>query len=168
MIEALENAYQKLEAELEGLSNEEIVQKARENHEWRVKFASLLADCENAKYFQLLYDKLAESMKSAKKNTEQKCVYILEMSNGTVKIGCTKNFKQRMKNISTGSGLNVVNWCYSQNFDSRDAYSFERMCHEAFSENRIKGEFFNIDFVSAVVELAKYTDKFVMMYEEAA
>ena len=165
MIAALENAYKKLDAEFEGLSDEEIVQKGKDNPEWRAKIILLFAEYENAKGVQLLYDKLAESMKSAKKDVEQKCVYILEMDNGTVKIGCTKNFKQRMKAISTGSGLNIVNWCHSQNFDSRDAYAFEHMCHEAFQVNRIKGEFFDIDFGSAVVELAKYTDQFVMMYE---
>lgn len=166
MIEALENAYQKLETEFEGLSYEEILQKLKNNPEWRLKIVSLFAEYENAKYFQLICDKLNECKEMSKKKVEQKCVYILEMNNKTVKIGCTKNFKQRMKAISTGSGLNIVNWCYSQNFDSRDAYAFEHMCHEAFQENRIKGEFFDIDFWSAVTELAKYTDKFVTKYDE--
>ena len=156
---------QKLETELTGLSDEEILQKAKDNPEWRARISLLFAEYENAKYIQTLCDKLIESRKSAEKNIEQKCVYILKMNNGTVKIGCTNNFKKRMRAISTGSGLSVVNWCYSQDFDSDYAYFVERTCHEAFSSERIKGEFFNIAFDSAVVELAKYTDQFVIMSE---
>ena len=67
MIEALENACKKLDAEFEGLSDEEIVQKGKDNPEWRAKIILLFAEYENAKGIQLLYDKLAESMKSLKK-----------------------------------------------------------------------------------------------------
>ena len=160
----IQNVRQKLEMELADLSDEEILQKANDNPEWRNKIGLLLIDYENAKRDPI--NQFVEIMSSTPKNAEQKCVYILELENKTVKIGCTGNFTKRMRAISTGSGLSVVNWCYSQDFDSNYAYFVEHSCHEAFSDERIRGEFFNIAFDSAVVELAKYTDQFVIMSEK--
>ncbi|MBR0103013.1 MAG: GIY-YIG nuclease family protein [Selenomonadaceae bacterium] len=111
-----------------------------------------------AEYIKWLLEKFAESAAEAKKNPDKKCVYILEMSNGKVKIGCTKNFIRRVRQIETGSGLKVTNWCHTSYINSSRAYAIESYCHRVFNEHRILGEFFDITFEDAWAELSKHED----------
>lgn len=95
----------------------------------------------------------------------KKCVYIIHLSNDTVKIGVTQDFYRRMNTISTSSGLEVVNWCHSEYLPKRDAYAIESGCHKIFKEHKTKGEFFNINFEDASTELEKYatiTQRFLL------
>lgn len=77
------------------------------------------------------------------------CVYVLEMSNCTVKIGITGNFKKRKLEIENASGMGVIRHCHSKYIDAKEARDFESYLHGVFEENRAKGEFFNIDFEEA-------------------
>lgn len=104
-------------------------------------------------YTRLITDKLTESSIAAKSNPVLCCVYVLEMSNGTVKIGYTRNIEKRMRNISNGSGLEILNHYKTEFIDSEIAYSIEQKCHAAFEGRRLKGEFFNINFDEACVKL---------------
>ena len=88
-----------------------------------------------------------------------KCVYAFEMENSTVKIGYTGNIRQRMRTISSSSGLEIINGYATEFVDSEIAYSIEQACHETFDAYRTKGEFFRISFDEACCELEKYTAK---------
>ena len=86
------------------------------------------------------------------------CVYVLEMENGTVKIGYTCDFFQRAAAIVSASGLNVVNWCHSEYVLAEDARHIESLCHQTFSEYRTNGEFFKIPFDNARATLQNHLD----------
>ena len=110
-------------------------------------------------YLQLITDKFAESRLAAQSTPTLSCVYVLEMSNGTVKIGYSRNVEKRMRNISTGSGLEILNHYETELIDSEIAYSVEQECHDAFDTQRIKGEFFNITFDEACDKLKEIFSK---------
>ena len=82
------------------------------------------------------------------------------MSNDTVKIGCTGNFKRR----SRQSGMEIVNWYHIEYLPSSQAYKIESECHRVFQEDRINGEFFNIDFAEAYMELERRSEIIESMY----
>lgn len=76
-------------------------------------------------------------------------VYVLLMENGTVKIGRSKNFEQRKATISTSSGMIVKKWWRTTKCTRMEAAKIETGSHKHFKANRIKGEFFNVDFDEA-------------------
>lgn len=84
-----------------------------------------------------------------------KCVYVLEMSNNTIKIGVSNNVKRRILEISSRTGLKVINSYNSKMIERKIAFDIERECHNYFSSNRVKGEFFNVSFTKACAELQK-------------
>ena len=87
------------------------------------------------------------------------CVYAVEMSNGTVKIGKTKILEKRAGIIATSSGLTILNSYHTEYVHYSIAAEIEMACHRTFSAYRTKGEFFNITFAEACAELDKYADK---------
>ncbi|MBR3746559.1 MAG: GIY-YIG nuclease family protein [Selenomonadaceae bacterium] len=105
----------------------------------------------NEDWLKQLAQKLLESVKSAEAQT--KCVYVLEMSNGSVKIGVTGNFRRRARAAETGSGLTITDWCHSGYLPSSYAYFVEAECHKIFENCKIQGEFFNVSFAEAQAEL---------------
>ena len=112
----------------------------------------LISHCTDAK----LRDEL---IKRASGNYEPpKCVYVLEMENGAVKIGMTKNFLQRARQIMAESGLQVKNWCHSEYLPAEIARDIENACHEQFEGCKVGNEFFETDFNSAVNELSKHAE----------
>lgn len=78
-------------------------------------------------------------------------VYILEMSNGTIKIGIAANVKTRANNIRTGSGMNILQMCYTKE-KTEDAHIIEEKLHKIFEDERTIGEYFTTKF-----ELARET-----------
>ena len=105
-----------------------------------------------------LQQKLTEIHYETLLNPYMTCVYALEMDNQTVKIGKTRNFENRMRTISSSSGLEVVN-CYHTEYVHHDvATKIEKACHETFDTFRTKGEFFKITFEEACAELVKYAE----------
>ncbi len=105
-----------------------------------------------------IVNQLVKSAKETKFLPDLKCVYAFEMSNDTVKIGYTKNIRQRMQTISSGSGLEILNGYATEFVDSEIAYQIEQACHETFDAYRVKGEFFRISFKEACAELNKYAE----------
>lgn len=87
------------------------------------------------------------------------CIYALEMNNNTVKIGKTRNFEKRMRNIAGGSGFEVVDYHHTEYVHHDTATKIEHACHKTFSAYRVKGEFFKITFAEARAELDKYSKK---------
>lgn len=85
-----------------------------------------------------------------------KCVYVLQMDNGTVKIGVSADFRKRKNVVKNGSGAEVLKACRTDYIDSADAYKIEAACHKAFKLRRLKGEFFKITYEDACAELEKH------------
>lgn len=113
---------------------------------------------DNSSFIELTFEKLAEISKEVKQNPIKKCVYILKMSNGTIKIGCTENFRRRARQIETASGLKIVDWSHTEYLLAQHAYTVEATCHRAFNDHKIRGEFFNITFDEACAELEKHEE----------
>lgn len=88
------------------------------------------------------------------KYTDDKCVYILQMNNGTIKIGITTDFEKRLNTIKHNSGLEVIKSCRTDYL--ADAHKIESACHKHFRAYRLKGEFFKIEYAEACAELEKY------------
>ena len=77
------------------------------------------------------------------------CVYVLLMSNGTVKIGQSANVRNRASKIKRQTGL-TVDAVYFTSFMPREAARLiEWACHENFSSRRAEGEFFSVNFKTA-------------------
>ena len=87
-----------------------------------------------------------------------KCVYILEMDNDTVKIGVTADLNKRTRNIMNSSGAKILRQCRTNYMSKSDALKIEDACHKALEKYRLKGEFFKITFEEACEELKKYVD----------
>ena len=77
------------------------------------------------------------------------CVYVLLMSDGTVKIGFSGNLRARVAKIKRDSKL-TVNDLYISPFMPREvARLIEWACQEKFSSRRVEGEFFSVKFETA-------------------
>ena len=154
---------EKMKSRENGMTPEEFTEKVCSDIEFGIEYLKIyklykekVDELDKFNRVALICEKLAECQ-TLPKSPELKCMYILEMSNKTVKIGCTKDFKKRMRNIVTGSGLGVMNWCRSEYISAREAYYIEGTCHKAFDDCRVLGEFFDVDFEKAVTELKKHT-----------
>jgi hypothetical protein len=86
-------------------------------------------------------------------------VYVLLMENGTVKIGRSKNFEQRKATISTSSGMVIKKHWHTKKFTRAEASKIETGSHKHFKANRIKGEFFSVDFDKACAYVEKLADQ---------
>ena len=86
-------------------------------------------------------------------------VYALEMNNGTVKIGVSKNLLQRMQSISYATGLKILRNYHTDFAPAEIARIIEISCHIKFEYGRVYGEYFNISFDEACNELARYQKK---------
>lgn len=94
---------------------------------------------------------------SAKPSLKNKYLYVLEFTNGTVKIGITKEKEKRMRAISSASGMNITRSYFTDKIDN--VQNLETKMHRQFKDKRLNGEFFDIDFDFAVNEVKKKTAK---------
>ena len=76
-------------------------------------------------------------------------VYVLEMSDGSVKIGYTKRFCNRMSEIKRQSKLSVKNIFFTAIMSRENARLVERCTKEIFSSSKLDGEFFSVKFDEA-------------------
>ena len=80
-------------------------------------------------------------------------VYALLMSNGTVKIGMTKDLTERIKNLKTETGLFVLNYATTPFMARDDAAALEQFLLDKFSAYSLGGEFFDVKFTLAAADL---------------
>lgn len=90
-----------------------------------------------------------ENCKSKPKKAKQ--IYVIELSNGLVKIGVSSNIKKRFNAIEKGSGSHIL---HEELFNSDNPIKVEFKMHKHFLEQRTNGEFYNCDFNEAI-NLAK-------------
>lgn len=87
------------------------------------------------------------------------CIYALELSDGTVKIGVARNLKKRINGVARSAHLRWLN-VYRTSFAP---FSFMRSvvqkCHKAFADKWLHGEFFAADFYDVCKELYRHERK---------
>lgn len=98
---------------------------------------------------ELLKNKMNEDKKAP--SLKDKYLYALEFTNGTVKIGITKENERRMKAISSASGMDITRSYFTDKINH--VQNLETELHRYFKDNRLNGEFFDIPFEDAVKEI---------------
>ena len=90
----------------------------------------------------------------AKPCTNLAVVYALLMSNGTVKIGMTKDLTDRIKQIQAESGIRVLDYRTTPFMNRDDAAALESALLEKFSPYAMGGEFFDCRFLDVAKDLS--------------
>lgn len=78
----------------------------------------------------------------------KKHLYVILMSNKSVKIGIAHDIGRRYSQIKASSGMEILNHWESGLLE--DAYVLEAKLHKKFKKFRLKGEYFAIDYDKAV------------------
>lgn len=90
----------------------------------------------------------ANELKNFKKTIGEGYVYICLANDNTVKIGVTKYPYSRLRQIETSSGKEILNWYVKE--PCKNYKEIEKQIHKEFKKCRLKGEWFNCNFLSAV------------------
>lgn len=80
-------------------------------------------------------------------------VYVLLMSNFTVKIGMTKDLTDRIKQIQAESGLFVLNFASTKFLPREEAARLEKSLKEKYAADSLGGEFFDVKFKLVAAQL---------------
>lgn len=88
-----------------------------------------------------------------------KCVYVFELSDGTVKVGITRDVQQRAQQVATTRKVDVLNVYNTEFFERRVAYVIEQNCHNALRDKVTHGEFFSVTFNEACAVLRRCAAK---------
>ena len=83
--------------------------------------------------------------------SSDKKVYVFLMENMTVKIGIATDIERRIKQVQSSSGMKV-----KKHFNTKileNALNIEWDVHNYFKNQRLLGEFFNVDFEEAVKKI---------------
>lgn len=79
--------------------------------------------------------------------SESQCIYVIENSNHLVKIGVSKNLKQRIRALETGGGYKIINVFHTEKCSNSS--ELESKCHRYFKKYNTFGEWFAIPFETA-------------------
>lgn len=85
----------------------------------------------------------------------KKHLYVILMSNQTVKIGIAHDVGRRYSQIKASSGMEIVNHWESGLLE--DACVMEAKLHKEYKKFRLKGEFFVVDYDKAVKRAKQIT-----------
>lgn len=96
---------------------------------------------------------IARNMVTVGSDSSNKSLYLLKMSNGTVKIGIAKDVKRRISQIKASSGMDVENFLFTDVFDK--AKEKEKSLHKKYKNKRKNGEFFECDFYEVEREIIR-------------
>lgn len=80
----------------------------------------------------------------------EKHLYVILMSNQSVKIGIAHDVDRRYSQIKASSGMEIIKHWESDLLE--DAYVLETKLHKKFKKHRLKGEYFNINYDEAVAQ----------------
>ena len=110
----------------------------------------------------------APAAKKALKNPRRRAgqlkdshVYVVLLSNNTVKIGNASDINERIKQIERKTNLKVLNHHYSPLMTRKSARLMEIYCQKIFSPYKTDGEFFSVNFeatCNAIDIIAKLFD----------
>lgn len=104
------------------------------------------------------YSKDAASMLLGK-DLRPACVYALELSDGTVKIGVARNLKKRINGVARSVRLRWLNVYHTRFAPFSFMRSVVKKCHKAFADKWLHGEFFAVPFEHACAELYRHNGK---------
>ena len=85
-------------------------------------------------------------------------VYVLLMSNNTVKIGISGKLRARVSKIKRDNNLTVKDIYFSPLMSREDARLIEWACQEKFSSRRVQGEFFSASFEEACAAIDTFAE----------
>jgi len=80
----------------------------------------------------------------------EKHLYVIQMSNGSVKIGIASDIERRYSQIKSSCGMKIVKHWESNLL--ADAHLIEQQLHKHFKKHRLNGEYFNVDYDEAVIQ----------------
>lgn len=101
-------------------------------------------------------EEILKNMINAKSNTSSKSLYLLKMSNGTVKIGIAADVEKRVNQLKHASGMDIEKILFTDNFD--DSEKLENLLHKKYKNCRKNGEYFLCKFSDVekdIIKLAK-------------
>lgn len=96
--------------------------------------------------FSGLYVQFFKVVQSAGRG--KKHLYVIQMSNGSVKIGIAYDIKRRYSQIQASSGMKITEHWESGLIE--DAYVLETALHRKYRDKRLNGEYFDINYEEAV------------------
>lgn len=94
------------------------------------------------------------------------CIYVHAMSDDSVKIGKSNNFRRRAREIKRETELNIIDSYRTGYLPSIIADEIEKICHRNFDFYRIHGEYFRVNFVDACAEVSKRTRTIIEMHRK--
>ena len=97
-------------------------------------------------------------------NATMLCVYAHAISDDTVKIGKTNDFRRRANEIRRESNSEIIDSYRTGYIPSIMAVEVEKMCHRVFDFYRTHGEYFKINFVDACTEIYSRTRAIIEMH----
>ena len=101
----------------------------------------------------------APAVKPAAKKIDLARVYLLLLSDGTVqivKIGQSKNIRSRVAKIERETGLTVVDMYFTPDLPREIARLVEWASQKVLSSQRVKGEFFSVEFKKARATIKRF------------
>lgn len=99
------------------------------------------------------------------KKMGMKSVYVMKSSDGSVKIGVSKNVEKRKKTLESTFGITMLEM-YNTELCS-NSYEIESLMHDMFSDFKIHGEWFCVDYRKAVLSLRDLFKKAEILEEES-
>lgn len=110
--------------------------------DWKLKYIEAFNTMENKFYNEkILYDNQEIYL------DKSKSIYVLLADDNSVKIGVSNNIKHRINTLENQTGKRIINYYITK--PCSNSYEIEKMAHIHFKNNRIYGEWFNIDFNEA-------------------
>lgn len=117
------------------------------NHGYLLKLKKRIAKSmiENRKSQAKMFLQEIRSIKTEKRHGH---VYVIQTSDGIIKIGRSTIPEKRIDSLKTQGNLKIVKKYVSKKTDAY--YEIETKAHNAFEDERTKGEWFNSSFENAV------------------
>lgn len=96
---------------------------------------------------------IVRNMVTEETNASNKCLYLLQMSNGTIKIGIATDVSRRISQIKSASGMSVERCIYTNDFEN--AHKYESWLHKKYKGDRKNGEYFSTSFCTVERDFVK-------------
>jgi predicted GIY-YIG superfamily endonuclease len=96
---------------------------------------------------------ISRNMVEKETNDLNKCLYLIEMSNGTIKIGIAKDVERRISQIKSASGMDIKKCLYTSTFEN--AQKYENKLHKKYKDDRKNGEYFSTSFCTVEKDFVK-------------
>jgi|GEM_PF-4495227 len=92
------------------------------------------------------------------KDKKDSFVYVMQCTDGTVKIGKSDNPEKRCASVASISGKIIKETYFHKVESSSIAHAIEKQCHKSLSDRLISGEWFDISFKLAKERVFSYAD----------